>query len=137
MTDLVQKVTSKRQQKKNFPEFRAGDTIGVNVKVKEAGKERVQLFKGVVIKVEGKGVGRRFTVRKISSGVGVERTFPFTSPAIEGIVVHSRGKVRRGKLYFLRGLKGRAARLTSELVFGSSSESKTADDTAQDESTAE
>ena len=124
MTDLVQKVTMSKIQKKKHPEFRAGDTIGVHVKIKEGGKERVQLFKGVVIKVEGKGVGRRFTVRKMSSGVGVERTFPFVSPAIENIEVHSYGKVRRGKLYFLRNLKGRAARLSSNLVFNVSSESE-------------
>ncbi|MCB0357624.1 MAG: 50S ribosomal protein L19 [Bdellovibrionales bacterium] len=120
MTDLVQKVTKFKASAKNHPEFSTGDTIGVYVKVKEGNKERVQLFKGTVIKIQGSGAGRSFTVRKIASGVGVERTFPFLSPAIDRVEVHSHGKVRRGRLFYLRNLKGRAARLTSELVFNTS-----------------
>lgn len=119
--DLVQKVTQKLAPKKKLPQFDSGDTIGVYVKVKEGGKERVQLFKGVVIKVEGRGASRSFTVRKVSGGVGVERTFPFSSPSIDRVDVHSHGKIRRGRLYFLRNLKGRASRLTSALVFEDSS----------------
>ena len=116
MTDLVHRVTFGRSKKPNFPSFKQGDTINVHVKVKEGSKERVQVFKGVVIKLQGKAMGRSFTVRKISSGIGVERTFPFVSPAIEKIDLLSRGKVRRSKLFFLRGLSGRKARIDSELV---------------------
>ena len=93
------------------------------MKVKEGAKERVQLFKGVVIKVQGKAMGRSFTVRKMSSGIGVERTFPFASPAIAKIEVASRGKVRRSKIFYLRKLRGRAARLESELVHAESKKS--------------
>lgn len=114
--DLVRKVTLMRQPKKNLPEFRPGDTVGVYVKVKEGEKERVQLFKGVVLKTQGTGSGRTFTVRKMSSGVGVERTFPYFSPSIDRVEVVSKGEVRRGRLYFLRGLKGRAARVDSSLI---------------------
>lgn len=117
MSDIVRDVALKTIQKnKNIDEFKAGDTVGVYVKVREGDKERVQLYKGVVLKVQGSGVGRAFTVRKISAGVGVERTFPFSSPIIDRVEVISRGKVRRSRLYFLRTLKGKAARLTSELV---------------------
>lgn len=119
MSDLIRKVTFERNKpSKSMPEFQAGDTVGVYVKVKEGEKERIQLFSGVVLKIQGSGTGRSFTVRKIASGVGVERTFPFLSPAIDRIELVSRGKVRRSRLYFLRGLKGRSARLDSELYFG-------------------
>ncbi len=90
--------------------------MGVYVRVKEGEKERLQLFQGVVLKIQGAGMSRAFTVRKISSGVGVERTFPFTSPSVDRVEVISRGKVRRARLFYLRGLKGRAARLNSELA---------------------
>jgi large subunit ribosomal protein L19 len=114
--DLVQQVALKYSKKAKLPDFTPGDTIGVYVKVREGEKERVQLYKGVVLKIQGSGAGRSFTVRKISSGVGVERTFPFISPSIDRIEVISVGKVRRSKLYYLRGLKGRAARLESDMV---------------------
>ncbi|MBX7232069.1 MAG: 50S ribosomal protein L19 [Bdellovibrionales bacterium] len=113
--DLVRRITMARQTKKNLPEFRTGDTVGVYVKVKEGEKERIQLFSGVVIKTQGQGTGRTFTVRKIASGVGVERTFPFYSPAVDRVELISSGKVRRSRLYYLRGLKGRAARLDARL----------------------
>ena len=117
---LVEKITLKRAKEKNwlkkFEEFRPGDTVKVSVRIKEGEKERVQAYKGVVIKIQGTGMGRSFTVRKISSGVGVERTFPYSSPNIEKVEVINRGKVRRSRLYFLRDLSGRAARLNSELV---------------------
>ena len=109
--DLVEKVTMGRREKKDLPEFRAGDTVEVFVKVKEGEKERIQAYKGVVIKVQGTGYTRSFTVRKISSGVGVERTFPFYSPAVDSIKLHSRGKVRRSRLFYLRNLKGKKARI--------------------------
>ena len=111
--DLVRQITMARQPKRKLPEFRPGDSINVYVKVKEGEKERVQLFAGVVLKNQGSGAGHTFTVRKMSSGVGVERTFPYFSPAIDRIEVVSRGEVRRSRLYYLRGLKGRAARLDS------------------------
>jgi large subunit ribosomal protein L19 len=117
MSDIVRNVALKANQKnKNIDTFKAGDTVGVYVKVREGDKERVQLYKGVVVKVQGSGVGRSFTVRKISAGVGVERTFPFASPFLDRVEILSRGKVRRARLYFLRSLKGKAARLTSELT---------------------
>lgn len=117
MSDLVREIALKRAQKnQNIQDFRAGDTVGVYVKVREGDKERVQLYKGVVIKVQGHGVGRSFTVRKISAGVGVERTFPFVSPIVDRVELISRAKVRRSRLYFLRNLKGKAARLVSEMV---------------------
>ncbi len=118
MMDLIRRVTLDRMTKKNHPDFKAGDTIGVYVKVREGEKERIQLFSGVVIKLNNHSIGKSFTVRKIASGVGVERTFPFASPMIDRIEVISVGKVRRSKLYFLRGLKGRSARLDSEQYVG-------------------
>ena len=119
MSDLIRRVTWDRTKKnKKIPAFSTGDTVGVYVKVKEGEKERVQLYSGVVLKVQGSGPSRTFTVRKISSGVGVERTFPILSPSIDRVEVISRGKVRRSRLFYLRGLKGRSARLDSELYYG-------------------
>ena len=129
-TDLVRRVTLDRAGKKSLPEFQTGDTIGVYVKVKEGEKERVQLFTGVVIKVQNSGSGRSFTVRKIASGVGVERTFPMLSPAIDRVELISRGKVRRSRLFYLRGLKGRSARLNSELYYGEAGATGAADEIA-------
>lgn len=113
--DLVRAMTFGKHEQKSFPKFQTGDTLNVHVRIKEGEKERVQLFKGVVMKIQGSGMGRTFTVRKVSSGVGVERTFPISSPALDKIEVLSHGKVRRSRLFFLRGLKGKAAKLTSEL----------------------
>ena len=119
MSDLIRRVTIDRNpSKKKLPKFQTGDTVGVYVKVKEGEKERVQLFTGVVLKIQGSGSGRSFTVRKIASGVGVERTFPLLSPVIDRVEVISRGKVRRARLFFLRGLKGRSARLDTTAYFG-------------------
>lgn len=95
----------------DIPEFRAGDNIKVHVKVIEGSRSRVQLFQGVVIRRHGGGIGETFTVRKVSFGVGVERTFPLHTPVIEKIEVASRGDVRRAKLYYLRNLRGKAARI--------------------------
>ena len=97
--------------RKNIPEFRAGDTIGLDVKVVEGGRERIQRFEGVVLSRRGTGTNATITVRKVSFGVGVERIFPLHSPNIEHITVLKRGKVRRAKLYYLRKLKGKAARI--------------------------
>ena len=95
----------------DVPAFRAGDTIKVHVKVVEGSRSRVQVFQGVVIRIHGSGVGRTFTVRKISFGVGVERTFPMHSPIFETIEVVTRGDVRRAKLYYLRDLRGKKAKI--------------------------
>ena len=95
----------------DVPPFRAGDTVKVHVKVVEGTRSRVQVFQGVVIRVQGSGVGRTFTVRKVSFGVGVERTFPLNSPIFETIEVVTRGDVRRAKLYYLRNLRGKAAKI--------------------------
>jgi len=94
-----------------LPDFRAGDTLKVHVRVVEGNKSRIQVFQGVVIRRQGAGVRATFTVRKVSYGVGVERTFPLHTPVIERIEVVSRGDVRRAKLYYLRDLKGKAARM--------------------------
>ena len=117
MSDIIRDVIAKTNKKnKHISEFRAGDTVGVYVRVREGDKERTQLYKGVVLKIQGSAAGRSFTVRKISAGVGVERTFPFASPGVDRVELISRGKVRRSRLYFLRNLKGKAARLETELV---------------------
>lgn len=115
-TNLVKKVTQKFQKSSSkIANFAPGDTVNVYVKVIEGEKERVQLYKGVVTKIQGHA-HKTFTVRKISAGVGVERTFPYSSPAIESVELVSHGKVRRAKLYYLRGLDGKAARIESELA---------------------
>ena len=95
----------------DIPTFRPGDPLNVHVKVIEGTKSRIQVFKGVVIRRQGSGVRETFTVRKISFGIGVERTFPVHSPNIDKIEVVSRGKVRRAKLYYLRDLRGKAAKI--------------------------
>ncbi|MBE7414950.1 MAG: 50S ribosomal protein L19 [Deltaproteobacteria bacterium] len=98
----------------DMPEFNPGDTLLVRVKIKEGDKERVQPFEGIVIKKRGSGVRATFTLRKISYGVGVERIFPVNSPALESVKVLSKGVVRRAKLYYLRDLKGKAARIKTK-----------------------
>ena len=95
----------------DVPEFRPGDTLKVHVKVIEGTRSRIQLFQGVCIRIQGSGIGRTFTVRKVSFGVGVERTFPLHTPIIDKIEVVSRGDVRRAKLYYLRNLRGKAAKI--------------------------
>ncbi len=110
------KMAKKNNWLKKFEDFNVGDTVKVYVRIKEGEKERTQLYSGLVIKSQGSGLGKTFTVRKISAGVGVERTFPYASPAIEKVEVVSSGKTRRGRLYFVRDLKGRAARLKAKTV---------------------
>jgi large subunit ribosomal protein L19 len=110
MNSIIQKVED-RGLRSDLPEFRVGDSVRVHVKVREGEKERVQAFEGVVIKINRGGNRAAFTVRKISYGVGVERIFPLHSPRIDRLQVLSRSKVRRARLYYLRGLSGKAARL--------------------------
>jgi large subunit ribosomal protein L19 len=99
------------QLRDDVPDFRPGDTLRVHVRVKEGNRSRIQVFQGVVIRRQGGGIRETFTVRKISYGVGVERTFPVHSPSIDRIETVTRGKVRRAKLYYLRELRGKAARI--------------------------
>jgi large subunit ribosomal protein L19 len=104
-------VVKATQLKQDIPDFKAGDYVTVHVKVIEGDKERIQLFKGIVLQRRGSDVNETFTVRKVSDGVGVERVFPLHSPKLAKIEVLRRGKVRRAKLFYLRGLKGKAARI--------------------------
>ena len=101
---------------KEHPEFRSGDTVTVSYRIKEGNKERIQQFRGDVISISGHGNQKRFTVRTMSGTVGVERIFPIESPFIEEIVVNRRGKVRRAKLYYLRALTGKKARIKERRV---------------------
>ena len=107
---------NKASLRSDIPEFRAGDTLKVHVKVIEGTRSRVQVFQGVVIRRHGGSVGETFTVRKVSFGVGVERTFPLHTPIIDKIEVVTRGDVRRAKLYYLRGLRGKAAKIKEKRV---------------------
>lgn len=109
--DLIKVAEEAFATGKQHPEFRAGDTITVAYKIIEGSKERIQLYRGVVIRICGEGTKRRFTVRKMSGTVGVERIFPYESPNIESIEINKRGKVRRSKLYYLRKLTGKKARI--------------------------
>ena len=111
MNAVVQFVHEQLTPAREFPKFKAGDNITVNYKVNEGGKERIQSFRGDVIKRQGTGATATFTVRKISDGVGVERTFPIFSPNIDSIVHNKTGRVRRAKLYFLRERSGKSARI--------------------------
>ena len=108
---LLAKFISKNKREKEFPEFRPGDTIKVHVKIKEGEKERLQAFEGTVIARNGEGMGESITVRKVSFGQGVERIFPVNAKVADHIDVVRTGRVRRAKLYYLRALKGKAARL--------------------------
>lgn len=109
MSSLVEKIEKIYTPKKQYPEFKVGDTIRVNYRIKEGDKERIQAFEGIVIRIKGHSINKTFTVRRESYGVGIERIFPFNSPNIQSIELVKFAKVRRGKLYFLRKLKGKAA----------------------------
>lgn len=108
--NLVNEIT-KSQMKENFPDLRPGMTVIVDVKIKEGDKSRIQAFEGIVIKVQGSGIGQTFTVRKLSNGVGVERTFPVHSPLIDTVHIVRKGKVRRARLFYLRDRAGKSARI--------------------------
>lgn len=114
--DAIAFVQDQLNPKKEFPSFKAGDNVTVNYKIIEGNKERIQSFKGDVIKRQGRGYTATFTVRKISDGIGVERLFPLYSPNIESIKVHKVGKVRRAKLYYLRERAGKSARIKEKRV---------------------
>lgn len=109
--DLIKVAEAAFQTGVEMPQFRSGDTVSVSYKIVEGNKERIQVFKGVVIQIKGEGVNKRFTVRKMSGNVGVERIFPMNSPFIEKVEVNRYGKVRRARLYYLRGLTGKKARI--------------------------
>ncbi len=114
--DLVKFVEEQSVTIKSVPTFKAGDTVSVHYKIREGNKERIQIYQGVCIQRNSAGVSETFTVRKVSNGVGVERIFPINSPNIEKIDVNSVGKVRRSKLYYLRALTGKAARIKAKRV---------------------
>ena len=110
MSNIIENI-EREQMRVDIPDFKAGDTIKVHARIKEGEKERIQVFQGFVIRKKRGTTGATFTVRKISYGIGVERIFPLHSPTIDKIEVVSRGRVRRGKLYYMRKLKGKAARI--------------------------
>ena len=107
----IMKLVESRESRTDIPNFEPGDTVRVHVKVKEGDKERIQIFQGIVISRKGGGTRQMFTVRKVSGGVGVERMFPLYSPSIDRIEVERHGRIRRAKLYYLRDLRGKAARI--------------------------
>jgi len=110
MTNVIDTL-AESVKRDDIPAFRAGDTLKVHVKVVEGNRSRIQVFQGVCIRIQGSGVGRTFTVRKVSFGVGVERTFPLHTPIVDHVEVVTRGDVRRAKLYYLRNLRGKAAKI--------------------------
>ncbi len=109
--ELIQYVEDNLVSTKEFPKFKAGDTITVSYRIVEGAKERIQQFQGVVLQIGGQGVTKTFTVRKISGGIGVERIIPIASPFISEIIVNKRGVVRRARIYYLRALTGKKARI--------------------------
>ena len=114
--DLIKIAEEAFATKKEHPSFKSGDTITIAYRIKEGNKERIQMYRGVVIRISGHGDKKRFTVRKMSDNIGVERIFPMDSPFIENITVNKVGKVRRAKLYYLRALTGKKARLKEKRV---------------------
>ncbi|MCE2398674.1 MAG: 50S ribosomal protein L19 [Gemmatimonadetes bacterium] len=116
MADILHQLDSE-EARSDLPDFAPGDTIRVMYRVREGQKERVQVFEGVCLLRRGSGMGATFTVRKISGGVGVERVFPVQAPTVGGVEVVRRGRVRRAKLYYLRGLRGKAARIKEKRTF--------------------
>ena len=116
MADLIKIAEAAFATGKQHPAFKAGDTVTVAYKIIEGTKERIQLYRGVVIKISGHGEKKRFTVRKMSDNIGVERIFPIESPFIDSITVNKYGKVRRAKLYYLRALTGKKARIKERRV---------------------
>jgi len=116
MENLIKAIQEQFVTKNELPAFRAGDTVNVAYKIREGNKERVQQFQGVVLQRRGEGSTETFTVRKISNGLGVERIFPISSPFLAGISIVKRGKVRRARLFYLRNVSGKAARIKERIV---------------------
>jgi large subunit ribosomal protein L19 len=115
MAELLQQIDAE-QKREDVPQFSPGDTVRVLYRVREGDKERIQAFEGVCIARRGGGAGETFTVRKISSGIGVERVFPLQAPTVKGVEVVRHGRVRRAKLYYLRNLRGKAARIQEKRI---------------------
>lgn len=115
MVDVIE-VLEKEQMRTDVPDFEPGDTVKVHARIKEGDKERIQVFQGVVLRKRKGNTGATFTVRKVSYGIGVERVFPLHSPNIEKIEVVTKGRVRRSRLYYLRGLKGKAAKIKEKRI---------------------
>jgi large subunit ribosomal protein L19 len=109
--DLIKAAENQFATKKEYPAFKAGDTVTVHYKIVEGNKERIQQYRGVVLQIKGAGMGATFTVRKMSGNVGVERIFPFASPFIDKIELNKHGRVRRARIFYLRGLTGKKARI--------------------------
>jgi len=115
VVDVIE-VLEKEQMRTDVPDFEPGDTVKVHARIKEGDKERIQVFQGVVLRKRKGNTGATFTVRKVSYGIGVERVFPLHSPTIEKIEVVTKGRVRRSRLYYLRGLKGKAAKIKEKRI---------------------
>ncbi|MDD2621537.1 MAG: 50S ribosomal protein L19 [Bacteroidales bacterium] len=115
-SELIKFAEEQLVEKKNHPEFKAGDTVTVNYRIVEGNKERIQAYQGVVLQRVGSGVTETFTVRKISGGIGVERIFPLNSPFIDSIIVNKRGLVRRARIFYQRGLTGKKARIKEKRI---------------------
>ena len=114
MANIIDQI-EKENMKETLPEFNIGDTVKVGVKIKEGDKERIQAYEGVVIAKKGTSVRETFTVRRVSFGIGVERTFPLHSPKIDKVIVVRKGKVRRAKIYYIRNLSGKAAKVKEDI----------------------
>lgn len=114
MNPLIEAITNE-QLRDDIPDFRPGDSVRVHAKIVEGSRERIQIFEGIVIKRRGQGISETYTVRKVSNGVGVERTFPVHSPRVAKLEVTRQGRVRRAKLYYLRNLTGKAARISERI----------------------
>lgn len=118
MENIIREIQDKYLTVKDLPNFKAGDTVSVAYTIREGSKERPQVFQGVVIQRRGTGKTATFTVRKISNGIGVERVFPISSPFLQSVTVNKRGKVRRARLFYLRNVFGKAARIKEKISFG-------------------
>lgn len=115
--DIIREIQNELIEMKEFPQFGAGDTVTVSYKIKEGNKERIQQYQGVVLQRRGSGATETFTVRKMSGNIGVERIFPISSPFVDEIVVNKKGRVRRARIFYFRGLTGKAARIKEKRRF--------------------
>ena len=115
MNELIRAIEAEQLRSEKLPEFNVGDNVKVHVRIKEGNRERIQMFEGTVIKIQNGGARENFTVRRLAYGVGVERTFPVNSPIVEKVEVTRRGKVRRAKLFYLRGRVGKAAKVKEQI----------------------